>query len=138
MFGSGGTFYHPLYIENLNDAFVACLDMDKGSGETYIIGDEEYLSIEQLVEKVASAMDMPVKISHYPIAPLVVAGHICEKVCKPFNISPPIFPRRVDWYRQNRAFCIDKAKKDLNYQPKVGIDQGLRLTADWYLSEGYL
>jgi len=56
---------------------------------------------------------------------VIVVGHIVEKCCKPFRISPPIFPRRVDWYRQNRAFTIAKAKRDLGYRPAVGLDEGL-------------
>ena len=48
------------------------------------------------------------------------------------GIKPPIFPRRVDWYRQNRAFKIDKARKDLGYEPRVGIDEGLRRTVAFY------
>jgi nucleoside-diphosphate-sugar epimerase len=79
-----------------------------------------------------------VRIPHYPITPLVIAGHVCEKACKPFGITPPIFPRRVDWYRQNRAFDISKAKKELGYQPRIGIDEGLKNTAEWYREEGYL
>jgi len=70
--------------------------------------------------------------------PLVAAGHVCEKICKPFGITPPIFPRRVDWYRQVRAFKIDKAKQLLGYQPQVDIDEGLRRTAEWYRSSGFL
>ena len=70
--------------------------------------------------------------------PLVAAGHLCEKICKPFKITPPIFPRRVDWYRQNRAFKIEKAKRDLGYRPRVGIDEGLKATADWCRQEGFL
>ncbi|MFB3057388.1 MAG: oxidoreductase, partial [Ignavibacteriaceae bacterium] len=69
---------------------------------------------------------------------LIIVGHIFEKVCKPFRITPPIFPRRVDWYRQNRAFKIDKAKKDLGYRPKVGLDEGLRRTGQWYRANGYI
>jgi nucleoside-diphosphate-sugar epimerase len=138
MFGSGETFYHPVYIDNLVDAFILSMDLEKGNGETYIIADEEYFQIEELVKRVGKAMDVNVKINHYPITPLVIAGHICEKVCKPFGIAPPIFPRRVDWYRQVRAFKIDKAKKELGYNPKVGIDEGLKNTAEWYKQEGYL
>jgi nucleoside-diphosphate-sugar epimerase len=44
----------------------------------------------------------------------------------------------VDWYRQIRAFKIDKAKRDLGYQAKVGIDEGLRRTADWYRKGDFL
>jgi nucleoside-diphosphate-sugar epimerase len=138
MFGNGKTFYHPLYIDNLIDAFLKCMEDGRGSGKAYLIADDQYLEIEQLVRKVAIALGIEVKIPHYPILPLIITGHACEMACKPFRITPPIFPRRVDWYRQNRAFKIDQAKRDLGYNPKIDIDEGLRKTAEWYKAEGYL
>jgi nucleoside-diphosphate-sugar epimerase len=138
MFGDGRTLYHPLYIDNLVDAFVLAMADGVGDGEAYLIADDQYLEIEELVKRVGRALDVDVKIPHYPVWPVVAAGHVVEKACRPFGITPPIFPRRVDWYRQNRAFKIDKAKRDLGYQPKVGIDEGLRRTAEWYRQEGYL
>jgi 2-alkyl-3-oxoalkanoate reductase len=138
MFGNGKTLYHPLYIDNLVDAFVAAMADGVGDGEAYLIADDEYLEIEDLVKRVGRALEVEVKIPHYPVWPVVAAGHVVEKACRPFGITPPIFPRRVDWYRQNRAFKIDKAKRDLGYEPKVGIDEGLRRTADWYRREGYI
>jgi nucleoside-diphosphate-sugar epimerase len=138
MFGSGKTLYHPLYVDNLVDAHMLAMEPGKGDGQTYLIADEEYISIEDLVKRVGKALGVDVKIRHFPILPLIVAGHIFEKAYKPFRITPPIFPRRVDWYRQNRAFDISKAKKELGYDPKVGLDEGLSRTAQWYQSEGYL
>ena len=138
MFGNGKTLYHPLYIDNLVDALMLAMEPGKGDGEAYLIADEEYVEIEDLVKRTAKALGTEVKIPHYPVMPLVIAGHICEKVCKPFHITPPIFPRRVDWFRQNRAFKIDKAKRDLGYEPKVDLDEGLKRTAEWYRAEGYL
>lgn len=138
MFGNGKTYYHPLYIDNLIDTFMLSMENSKGDGQAYLIADDEYLEIKQLVQKVAKALDISVKIPHFPIIPLVIAGHICEKICKPFRINPPIFPRRVDWYRQNRAFKIEKAKRDLGYKPKVNIDEGLKKTASWYRQKGYI
>ena len=138
MFGNGKTYYHPLYIDNLVDALVLAMAEGKGVGEAYLIADEEYVEIEDLVRRTAKAIDVEVKIPHFPVMPLVLAGHICEKICKPFGITPPIFPRRVDWYRQNRAFKIDKAKRELGYQPKIGLDEGLKRTGEWYKQEGYL
>lgn len=138
MFGSGRTFYHPVYIDNLVDAFVLAMAPGAGAGEAYLIGDEEYLPILELVRKVGRSLGKDVRIPRLPITPLIVAGHVFEKVCKPFGINPPIFPRRVDWFRQVRAFRIDKAQRDLGYVPKVGLDEGLQRTAAWYRQEGYL
>ncbi len=138
MFGGGRTLYHPLYVENLVDAFMLATPDGKGDGQAYLIADADYFEIRDLVRRAGLAMGVQVKIVNLPVWPLVVAGHVCEKACAPFHIAPPIFPRRVDWYRQNRAFKIDKARRDLGYVPKIGIDEGLRLTADWYKAEGYL
>ena len=55
-----------------------------------------------------------------------------------FSIVPPIFPRRVDWYRQNRAFDISRAKAELGYVARIGLPEGLARTAVWYRENGYL
>ena len=138
MFGKGVTFYHPVYIDNLVDSFVLAMKQGVGAGEAYIIADEEYFPIEELVKRVGKAINVDVKVPHYPILPLIIVGHICEKLCKPFGINPPIFPRRVDWFRQVRAFKIDKAKKELGYEPRIGIDEGLKRTGKWYIENGYI
>lgn len=138
MFGSGKTLYHSLYIDNLVDAFMLAEQPGLGLGQAYLIADEHHVEIEDLVRRVARAMGTKVKIPHYPIWPLVVAGHVVEKACKPFGISPPIFPRRVDWFRLDRAFDIGKAKRELGYNPKIGLDEGLRRAYAWYRAEGML
>ncbi len=138
MFGSGHTLYHPLYIDNLVDAFMLAMEPGKGDGQVYLIADEDYVQIEDLVKRVAKVLGVEVRIPHYPVWPVIVVGHIVEKLCNPFRITPPIFPRRVDWYRQNRAFDIGKAKRELGYKPAVNLDEGLKRTAEWYRREGYL
>jgi len=138
MFGSGKTLYHPLYIDNLVDSFLLCMPPGVGRGREYLIADDKYYPIEEIVRAVARALDVEVRIPHYPVLPVVALGHVVEKVCRPFGITPPIFPRRVDWYRQNRAFDISRAKKELGYQPRIELDEGLRLTGAWYRQMGYL
>lgn len=138
MFGSGKTLYHSLYIDNLSDAFLLAEQSDKGLGQAYLIADEHYVEIEDLVRRVAKAMGREVRIPHFPVWPLVAAGHVVEKACKPFGIAPPIFPRRVDWFRQDRAFDIGKARRELGYRPMVGLDEGLRRAYVWYKAEGML
>ena len=138
MFGSGRTLYHPLYIDNLIDAFLLAQDSDVSGGRPFLIADREYCSIETLVRKVGEALGVDVRIPHFPVAPLVAAGYLVEAVCKPLGVAPPIFPRRVDWFRQNRAFDIERARTELGYVAGVGLDEGLRRAAAWYRANGYL
>ncbi|HEX7120398.1 MAG TPA: NAD(P)-dependent oxidoreductase [Longimicrobiales bacterium] len=138
MFGDGQTLYHSVYIDNLVDAFMLAMESERGDGRAYLVADERHCTIEELVRRVAEAMDVPVRFRRLPLTPLLVAGHIVEKACLPFGIAPPIFPRRVDWYRQDRAFDITRARRELGYEPKVPLAVGLRRTARWYRENGML
>lgn len=138
MFGDGKSHYHPLYIDNLIDAFELAAASDKGNGEVYLIGDEKHYSLNELVSNIGQALNVNLKILHLPFWPLWTVALACEILYKPFRVDPPIFRRRVDWFRQNRAFNINKAKRELGYQPKVGLKEGLAKTAQWYLEKKYL
>ncbi|EKD28321.1 MAG: hypothetical protein ACD_79C00338G0001 [uncultured bacterium] len=138
MFGNGSAFYHPLYVDNLSDAFYLAFVSKITNGEEYLIGDNEFFHIKDLVKKVGESMGIDVKIINLPFLPLYIAACICEAICVPLRIPPPLFRRRVDWFRQNRAFKIDKAKRDIGYNPKVGIEEGLKRTLEWYKANNFL
>ena len=138
MFGNGQTTYHPVYIDNLVDLFELAEQRPEAKGRTYIGGDEYYYTLDDLVTAVARAMDAEVKIVHLPFWPLWITAVVVELACMPLRIKPPLFRRRVDWFRQVRAFKIDRAKQELGYQPRIGLEEGLRRTGDWYRSNGYL
>jgi nucleoside-diphosphate-sugar epimerase len=137
MFGDGRTLYHPLYIDNLVDAFELA-GARAGRGEVFLIGDAQYYTLNDLVRAVAASMNQDVRIVHLPFAPLYAASIVCETICRPLGLEPPLFRRRADWFRQNRAFRIDRARRDLGYEPKVDLPAGLALTAVWYREHGYL
>ena len=138
MFGSGQSHYHPVYIDNLIDAFELAAASDKGNGEVYLIADEKYCTLNELVTTIAEVLKVNLKLTHLPFRPIWLIALIFEILYKPTRIDPPIFRRRVDWFRQNRAFSIEKAKRELGYQPKINLKEGLTRTAQWYLEKGYL
>jgi nucleoside-diphosphate-sugar epimerase len=139
MAGDGETFYHPLYIDNLVDAFELAAASDKGNGEAYLIADEHFYSLNDLVMEVGKAMGINVKIQHIPFWPVWTIALLTEILYKPLvGIDPPLFRRRVDWFRQNRGFDCTKAKNELGYVPKVGISEGLSKTAEWYKQQGII
>jgi nucleoside-diphosphate-sugar epimerase len=138
MFGNGQAHYHPLYIDHLIDAFHLARASEKGDGTPYLIADAEYLRLDSLVAMVGKALGVETRIIHLPFWPLYVAALLCEGACKPFRISPPIFRRRADWFRQNRAFDISRARRELGYAPAVSFEEGAQRTAQWYRANRYL
>lgn len=138
MFGDGKATYHPLYIDNLVDAFELAAEKEEAVGQTYLIADEKYYPLNDLVREIGAVLEIKPNIIHLPFAPLWIAAATTEAIYLPFQKNPPIFRRRADWFRQNRAFNISKAKKELGYEPKVGLRSGLEKTAKWYRDYGYL
>jgi len=136
--GSGATTYHPLYIDNLIDAFLLAQETEAANGRAYLIADEEYVAVRDLVDRTAQALGTPCRRIHLPFWPAYAAAFAVETVYRALPFEPPIFRRRLDWFRQNRAFRIDRAVAELGYRPKVGLDEGLSRTAGWYRERGML
>jgi nucleoside-diphosphate-sugar epimerase len=59
MFGDGKTFYHPCYIDNLVDSFELAAEHPKAVGGTYLIGDDRYVSLNELVRGVGESLGKP-------------------------------------------------------------------------------
>ncbi len=63
---------------------------------------------------------------------------MCEAVWVPIGIEPPIYRRRVDFYTKSRAFDISRARRELGYDPRVGLRQGIERTLNWYRDHGWI
>jgi nucleoside-diphosphate-sugar epimerase len=139
MIGDGNTLNHPVYVENLVDLFELCGSSPAAKGRIYLGGDEEPVTLAQLVRQVGSAVGSDVRIVRFPWygAAWVAAGAV-EVVSKAVGLKPPVFRRRLSWFKTNRAFRIDRAKTELGYRPRVRLSEGLARTAYWYKKAGYL
>jgi nucleoside-diphosphate-sugar epimerase len=138
MLGSGEIQYQLVYIDDLVDGILLCGTREEALDNVYILTGSEPTTLNQLVQAIACAVGVPPPRLRFPVTPVYLAGLLCEIVCKPFGINPPLYRRRVDFFRKNRAFSIEKAERQLNFQPKVSLEEGLRQTAGWYMAQGLL
>ncbi len=136
--GSGRTFYHPVYIEDLVQGFLLALERPQAVGEAFLVCGPSYVSQAELAALVArhtGGRVLPVRI---PAAPIQWAGDLVEAVCVPLGLEPPLHRRRVDFWTKSRAFTIAKARRLLGYDPTVDLDEGIARTAAAYREAGWL
>ncbi len=138
MIGSGNVLYHLTFVEDLVEGIALAGEKEAAIGQIYTIGGSEYVTLNVYVNHLAEIFDTKISKLKIPVWPVWTAGLICELICRPLRIEPPIFRRRVDFFSKDRAFDISKAKKDLGYGPKVPLREGLKITADWYQEQGLL
>jgi nucleoside-diphosphate-sugar epimerase len=67
-----------------------------------------------------------------------LTGALCEAVCVPLRIEPPLYRRRVDFFTKSRAFDISRARAELGYEPAVSLQEGIHRTLAWYREQGWV
>ncbi|MBU0732334.1 NAD(P)-dependent oxidoreductase [Patescibacteria group bacterium] len=135
LFGGGRSVLHPTYIDDLIFVLQKLLERDKNG--VYIIAGEQYLSVEELADKIASALDTKIKNIKIPRR-LALAGAITvETASSLVKKDPPITKAMIEFFTGNRAFDTSKARADLDFNP-ISLDEGLKKTVDWYKEKKYL
>ena len=138
MLGSGKITSHLVYIDDLVDGIVLCGTKESSLGHVYILAGAAPVTLNDFVRTIAEVFGVRPPRLHFPVAPVYAAGFICELVCKPFGVNPPLYRRRVDFFRKNRAFDPSKAKRELGFEAKTDLRTGVALTAEWYQNAGLL
>ena len=136
--GPGEIYYHLTFIDDLVEGFRLCGVHPAAANRTYILAGGEVTTLNALVTLVAEGAGVPRPTRHLPIWPFWAAGAVCEAVCAPLGIEPPLYRRRVDFFTKSRAFDITRARMEIGYAPRVGLREGIRRTLDWYREHGWL
>ena len=136
--GNGQIFYHLTYIDDLVSGFRLCATVPEANGRTYILAGGEVTTLNRLTELIAAEAQVPPPRLHLPVWPVWIAGALCEAVCSPLGIEPPLYRRRVDFFTKSRAFDISRARAELGYAPAVSLGEGIRRTLRWYRDAGWL
>ena len=138
LLGDGTIFYHLTHVHDLCDGFRLCGTVPGAAGRTYILAGGEVTTLNELIAITADLARVAPPRRHWPVWPFWTAGALCELVCAPFGIEPPIFRRRVDFFTKSRAFDITRARTELGFAPRIGLREGIGRTLEWYREHGWI
>lgn len=130
--------YHLIHVTDLVRFMILSATHERTLGEVYICGAREPISIEQMIRVIAKKLQTEPKVLRLPVTPFFIAGDLCEWICKPLRIEPPIYRRRVAFFTKDRAFDTSKMREHTGYECLHTSESGLADTADWYVKEGWL
>lgn len=111
----GLTLHHHGYTENLAHALLLAAEHpDAAAGKIFNVGDEEVLSVRQVVEIVARTL-----------------GHEFEIVSMPYDLAVPARPLLAQPLPTHRVLDLTRLRTDLGYRDVVPAREALARTARW-------
>jgi dihydroflavonol-4-reductase len=61
-----------------------------------------------------------------------------EDVSRVLGVDPPIYRRRMDFFWSDSEFDTTRARRALDWAPRVDLPEGIRRTLDDYRTSGVL
>ncbi len=111
-----------IYVGNLVDIIIKCLEHPGAAGQVFLARDGEDLSTAELIRRLAGAMERPARLFSVPKPLLGLAGGLTGK--------KDMVSRLLD------SLSVDdgKIRRKLGWVPPYAMEQGLSRTAAWFLS----
>lgn len=139
LFGSGRGLYHLIHVEDLAEAILLAAHHPRAVGEVFIVGNATPSNLQEMARTISDELgNTTLRFLRLPVWPLFLLASVCEAVCKPFGIEPPIYKRRVAFFTKDRCFNTNKLHSLLGFTEHFSNESGLRSTARWYRAEGWL
>ncbi len=138
MLGYGKCLYHLIHVEDLTDAMLVAAEHPAAVGEAFIVGNTEPIRLEDMGRIIARTLGCAFRPVRIPAWPFFLAAGVCEAVCKPLGLEPPLHRRRVAFFTKDRAFNTAKLRDRLGFTPRYSNEAGIVETAKAYAAKGWL
>lgn len=111
-----------LYLGNLVDAIVQCLEHPAAAGKTFLVDDGEPVATAQLLREIGQALGRPARL--FPVPPGML------------RMAAALIGRSADAHRLLGDLVVDasRIRSTLGWRPPFSRQEGLGATAAWFRS----
>lgn len=134
----GRAFIHPVYIDDMTAAFLLCAERPEAIGRSYNIAGERPVTFKELSTAIAHSLGRALPAGDIPLWLANLASDIFAFIPGFEGEKAPLTRSRVKFLTNSRVYSIERAKQELGYAPKTGLDAGMKQTALWYQKHGYV
>jgi nucleoside-diphosphate-sugar epimerase len=131
----GAALIDTTYIDNAASAIAAALErIDEVHGNAYVITNGEPRPVAELLAGICAAAGVPAPVWSVPAGVARAAGSIIEAVwrVKPGADEPPMTRFLAEQLSTAHWFDQRRTRAELQWQPAVSLDEGLRRLAAHY------
>jgi nucleoside-diphosphate-sugar epimerase len=128
LFGPGAGRRHMVYVTDVADAFLLSCTTPAAANQEMIIAGPQAVPLREMLELLAGVMARKSFGPKLPLTPMLLLAAVVEDACKLIGVSPPLYRRRMDFYRSDAAFDCSRANALMGWTARVDLPEGLRRT----------
>ncbi len=135
LFEKGKVLVDLVCADNAALALRLCMEKEEALGQIYNITNGEPKLVTELAEEMFTALGTKARYIRLPFMPMYALASVLEAVWKLLRIydKPPVLTRyNVCTLGRSQIFSIEKARRELGYEPKVSISEMIRKYAEDY------
>ncbi len=123
-----------IHSEDLSRGIIEAAESQTTLGKTYFVSSDEFYTWGRIYNAMKEAFGKKLLLSLKLPHPLVLgAGRISELFGK-LSPKPPVFnyEKGIDFIQPYWICSTESAHKDFNYSQQVSLEEGVKITIDWY------
>jgi len=115
-----------IYVGNLADALATCAKHPSAAGQTYLVSDGEDVSSPELIRRTAKALGVQARL--FSVLPVLM------------RVAAKMTGKTAAVNRLLGTLTVDNSKicNELGWKPPFTMEDGLRVTAAWFMSNSAL
>lgn len=139
MIGFGDKYVSLVHVADLVRGFVLAGESEKAAGQTYFISSKNVYGWKDLGDITRKVLNKsPLRIRLPEVAVHTVAAF--AEFFALFSSKPALinFEKARDMVQNFWTCDSSKAKRDFGFEEKIGIEEGIRNTVEWYRRQGWM
>jgi nucleoside-diphosphate-sugar epimerase len=129
---------HPIYIDDLTEAFLRCGCWPLAVGECFNIAGQAPVSLGELASTIALAGGVRPSSGTIPLWVARTAGTFGDLLPRRLRRYAPLTRSRVAFLTNSRVYDITKARVLLDFAAPTELATGVARAMRWYYEHGYL
>jgi nucleoside-diphosphate-sugar epimerase len=127
----------PVYIDNLVDGILLAAESPEAVGEIFTIADGVAVEIGDFFGHYSQMLgkSRPRSVPTPLARTIAMAGGRIEKA---LGRDTEMSASSIDYVAKRGGYSIEKARRILGYEPKVGLEEGMRRCEEWLRAEALL
>lgn len=127
----------PVFIDDLTAGILLCAEKGR-RGEVYHLAGSEILTVKEMAETIARSCGASISRLSLPLFPARITARVLSATLRPLGIEAPLTPGKLSFFTDSKPMAIDKARRELGYEPVTDFRAGMARAVEWGRANGRL